>query len=250
MDERTQQIIEDSEKIRDRNSDLESELHGLKVENERLREENEVLFATHGGADPQNLRDALKWVHDQGGIGAVYSLYKGAVLGEAEEALEVLYPEDIEKRLMPEGMEWLVEAWPRFEDGELVKFGDMALIYGEGDMIEAVQLWIHGKPVIYGDCGSQQLERGERVKRPAGGDEHEMSIDNVRAELQSLMDDVWKCADGCRTCVFGGWYDDMPCCESDECVYQMTEVICRRLEEIIRMTEEVENGSQDHSHDA
>lgn len=78
-----------------------------------------------------------------------------------------------------------------------------------------------------------------------------MSIGNIRAELQALMHDVWKCADGCRTCVFGDWYDDMPCgCESDECAYQMTAVICRRLEEIIRMTEEVENGSQDHSHDA
>ena len=70
-------------------------------------------------------------------------------------------------RAMPEGMEWLVEAWPRFEDDVPLKFGDMALIDGEADMIEAVQLWIHGRPVIYGDGGSQQLERGERVKRPA-----------------------------------------------------------------------------------
>lgn len=78
-----------------------------------------------------------------------------------------------------------------------------------------------------------------------------MSIDNIRAELQALMYDVWKCADGCRQCVFGTWYDDMPCgCDFEECAYQMTAVICRRLEEIIRMTEGVEDGSQDHSHDA
>lgn len=78
-----------------------------------------------------------------------------------------------------------------------------------------------------------------------------MSIDNIRAELQALMDDVWKCADGCTACVFGDWYDDMPCgCDFEECAYQMTEVICRRLEEIIIMTKEVEDGSQDHSHDA
>ena len=109
MDEKMQQTIEDSEKIRNRNRDLESELHGLKVENERLKEENETLFATQGGANPQTLRDALKWLHDQGGIGAVYSRYKGVVLGETEEALEVVYSKDIEKRLMPEGMEW-----PRF----------------------------------------------------------------------------------------------------------------------------------------
>ena len=71
------------------------------------------------------------------------------------------------KRLMPDGMEWLVEAWPRFEDDSPVHFGDTALIDGEADMVEAVQLWIHGKPVIYGDGGSQQLDKGERVKRPA-----------------------------------------------------------------------------------
>lgn len=75
--------------------------------------------------------------------------------------------DEMEKRLMPEGMEWMVEAWPRFEDDAPVRFGDMALIDGAADMVEAVQLWVHGKPVIYGDGGSQQLEKGERIKRPA-----------------------------------------------------------------------------------
>ena len=88
-------------------------------------------------------REALQWLDDQGGLDAVQA------------------------RLMPEGMEWLVEAWPRYEDDAPLKLGDIALIDGEADMVEAVQLWIHGKPVIYGDGGSQQLERGERVKRPA-----------------------------------------------------------------------------------
>ena len=71
----------------------------------------------------------------------------------------------LDRRLMPDGMEWLVEAWPRFEDDSPVHFGDTALIDGEADMVEAVQLWIHGNPVIYGDGGSQQLDKGERVKR-------------------------------------------------------------------------------------
>ena len=74
---------------------------------------------------------------------------------------------EMRPRLMPEGMEWLVEAWPRFEDDAPLKLGDMALIDGEAYMVEAVQLWIHGRPAIYGDGGSQQLERVERVKRPA-----------------------------------------------------------------------------------
>ena len=83
------------------------------------------------------------------------AMRKAADLVEAElDALKA--------RSLPEGMEW-----PCYEDGEPVRFGDMALIDGDADMVEAVQLWIHGKPVIYGDGGSQQLERGERVKRPA-----------------------------------------------------------------------------------
>ena len=75
--------------------------------------------------------------------------------------------DEMRPHLMPDGMEWLVEAWPRYEDDAPLKLGDMALIDGDADMVEAVQLWIHGRPVIYGDGGSQQLERGERVKRPA-----------------------------------------------------------------------------------
>ena len=75
--------------------------------------------------------------------------------------------DEMRPRLMPEGMEWLIEAWPKFEDDAPVKLGDTALIDGDADMVEAVQIWIHGKPVIYGDNGSQQLEKGERVRRPA-----------------------------------------------------------------------------------
>ena len=88
---------------------------------------------------------------------------------ERDKAMQELrqLKKDVEGRLMPEGMEWLVEVWPRFEDGKPVNFGDTALIDGDADMVEAVQLWIHGKPVIYGDGGSQQLDKGERVKRPA-----------------------------------------------------------------------------------
>lgn len=160
MDEKMQQIIEDSEKVRDRNRDLESELHGLKVENERLKEENETMFATQGGADQQNLRDALEWLHDQGGIGAVYSRYKGVVLGEVEETLEVVYSEDIEKRLMPDGVEW-----PRFEDGELVCVGDEAVLFGRPQKVEFIEFFDTGV-FLQSDDNDQQFSYGERIKRP------------------------------------------------------------------------------------
>lgn len=49
---------------------------------------------------PEEERESIAWVREHGGLGTV------------------------EARLMPEGMEWLVEAWPRFEDGEPVSIGD------------------------------------------------------------------------------------------------------------------------------
>ena len=169
MDEKTRQIVEDLEKIMDRNRELESELHSLKVENERLKEENETLFATQGGADPQNPRDALQWLHDQGGIGAVYSRYKDVVLGEAEEALDVAYSDDIEKRLMPEGMEW-----PRFEDGEPVRIGDEVPFGGDSAMtVTGVEMADEGHFILHGRDGGINrpcqivYQYGQRVKRPA-----------------------------------------------------------------------------------
>lgn len=142
-------------------------------------------------------RDALTWVREHGGIDHVkegwhsrvpydrYEARRQRLLGhiaECETALgrrreiiselthrvKALTNENAElrRRTMTEGCEWLIEAWPKFEDDAPVKLGDMALIDGDVDMVEAVQIWIHGKPVICGDNGSQQLEKDERVKRP------------------------------------------------------------------------------------
>ena len=44
--------------------------------------------------------DVLAWVEEHGGLDAV------------------------KKRLMPEGMEWLLEVWPKWSNGEYCKFGD------------------------------------------------------------------------------------------------------------------------------
>lgn len=143
-------------------------------------------------------REAIAWVREHGGIDHVKAEWRSRVprdlyerkrqrllghiaecetaLGQRRRRIEELghhvsdltnENSELRRRAMPEGMEWLIEAWPKFEDDAPVKLGDMALIDGDVDMVEAVQIWIHGKPVIYGDNGSQQLEKGERVKRPA-----------------------------------------------------------------------------------
>ena len=124
---------------------------------------------------PAEERESIAWVRDHGGLDGIMHrvdvalTYEGiakkllaeiGALGADDELSAAL--DALEARLMPSGMEW-----PAFEDGEPVNLGDMVSIDGHADMVEAVQLWIHGKPVIYGDGGSQQLERGERVKRPA-----------------------------------------------------------------------------------
>lgn len=120
-------------------------------------------------------RETLRWVRGHGGLDEVRRDYQDAYCRRSELCAALGIGADtgwsdamaeMVNRLMPEGMEWLVEAWPLFEDDSPIHFGDMALIDGEADMVEAVQLWIHGKPVIYGDGGSQQLDKGERVKRP------------------------------------------------------------------------------------
>lgn len=66
---------------------------------------------------PEDEREAIAWVREQGGLGAV------------------------KKRLMPEGMEWLLEVWPKWSNGEYCKFGDW---------------WTAAK---YGDYEPKQLRR-------------------------------------------------------------------------------------------
>lgn len=77
-----------------------------------------------------------------------------------------------------------------------------------------------------------------------------MNFHDIRAELESLKEDVWSAADGCLNCEMEN-YEDMLCdCDFEACAYQLTRVICARLDKIIKLTEEVENGSQDRSRDA
>lgn len=71
--------------------------------------------------------------------------------------------EAMEARLMPEGMEWLVDVWPRFEDGEPVRFLDDFERYGEENGVSAVTMYADGSFTL--NCHA--YSKGERVKRPA-----------------------------------------------------------------------------------
>lgn len=102
----------------------------------------------------------------------------------------------INSRLMPEGMEWLVEA---------------------------VQLWVHGRPVIYGDGGSQQLERSERVKRPEPKDSWErLEEDAEKLACEYFGREREKCPClGCRS-------REIDPCTAKDCEFNKTIDIVRR----------------------
>lgn len=101
---------------------------------------------------PEEDRDAIAWVREHGGPYAVQTkldtlkdtldwLRERAGISKDElvdydELLDAL-----DRRLMPEGMEWLLDAWPKWSDGEYCKFGDW---------------WTADK---YGDYKPKQLRR-------------------------------------------------------------------------------------------
>ena len=119
---------------------------------------------------PEDERKAIAWVREQGGLEAVKaSVHQGTrehgyLLKIAEMLGTSIYDgtgnadallDKLEKRLMPEGMEW-----PRFEDGEPVKYGDeFADGLGNTRKCQSVEL--------LGEDDGVCVWQGERVKRPA-----------------------------------------------------------------------------------
>lgn len=153
---------------------LEMEIAGIcdQIEREHLREVDDV-----SGRDA----DILAWVEEHGGLAEVREYYEcGRRIEPWNEQKADLYElmnacggvEEIKNRLMPEGMEW-----PRFEDSEPVRFGD---VVSDGDETGRVYYVTFDmvNPVIIGftdetpdqDPGTWlevSVNDGERVKRPA-----------------------------------------------------------------------------------
>lgn len=105
---------------------------------------------------PEEDRKAITWVREHGGLEAVKaSVHQGAMehgclLKVAEMLGTSIYDssdnadallEKLSERLMPEGMEWLLDVWPRWSNGEYCRFGDW---------------WTADK---YGDYEPKQLRR-------------------------------------------------------------------------------------------
>ena len=150
---------------------------------------------------PQEERDAIAWVREHGGLErvkaqrresmprAAYERKKAGFLGhiaecetalgrrnerisELEERVRVRERANDElneelnamrPRLMPEGMGWLVEVWPRFKDDAPVRLLDDFERYGEENGVGAVTMYADGSFSL----NFRAYSKGERVNRPA-----------------------------------------------------------------------------------
>ena len=82
--------------------------------------------------------------------------------GSTVDDAQVIWRE-ISRRLMPDGMEWLLEAWPMFEDGEPVRFLDDFERYGDENGVSIVTMYQDGSFAL--NC--RAYSKGERVNHPA-----------------------------------------------------------------------------------
>lgn len=127
---------------------------------------------------PEDEREAIAWVREQGGLETVKaSVHQGAVehgflLKIAEMLGTSIYDgsdnadallEKLSERLMPEGMEW-----PRFEEGEMLQWNDeYANGNGNASPLRHVRFYADGSTILGKGRTKVVLAPGERVKRPA-----------------------------------------------------------------------------------
>lgn len=110
---------------------------------------------------PADERDAIAWVRDHGGLSHVKDIYHD--FRAVVELLGIEWSESelhglmdaLDRRLMPEGMEW-----PRYESGEQVGFGDEVSRLGE---VFSISLYCDGSFAL----NFRAYSKGERVKRHA-----------------------------------------------------------------------------------
>ena len=154
---------------------------------------------------PQEDRDAIAWVREHGGLDQVkidYDVYEGfsglvdriaARLGVSVEGLddqdaEPIVTSALDRRLMPEGMEW-----PRFEDGEPVRIGDVV------SDVEVRSVVFRDGGILLSDCTSVPgwgtwRSYKEPIKRPS----KVLDADGVEIRVGDTVYDV---EDGCELVV-------------------------------------------------
>ena len=175
---------------------------------------NEVEKMKRGHADdasmsaydllPEEERVAIAWVREHGGLAHVKDIHHD--FRAVVERLGVEWSESelhglmdvLDKRLMPEGMELLVEAWPRFEDDATLRLGERAMGFSHKSsfVVDHVTLFAGGEATVCAeaDHDSGKVENfvrvfpGERVKRPTP-----KVLDADGVEIRERRDAWWIC---------------------------------------------------------
>ena len=140
---------------------------------------------------PADEREAIAWVRDHGGLKEVEKEWNArsnlkrslktaqAKVERQQRHIELVQGKykarvhrivelhktiaEMRPRLMPEGMEWLVEAWPRFEDDSPVRLLDDFERYGDENGVSVVTMYSDGSFAL----NFRAYSKGERVNRPA-----------------------------------------------------------------------------------
>ena len=145
---------------------------------------------------PEKDREALRWVRERGGIAYVKDAWNvrsnlarqleteqtkvdrqqrhieelQRKLAERRDKINVMRAQmaEVRPRLMPEGMEWLVEAWPRYKDGAPVNFDDI-VVDAEGFKLKVNSFEFHPNGfTLHGEFDeSHWYEDDDRFDYPA-----------------------------------------------------------------------------------
>ena len=224
--ERLEQVAQDNQRLIDRNRELDAELARCKQrlgEYERAADDRPEDMTTCSAYDllSDEDRETLQWVRDQGGLEVLrkladvcdlvknnndklrlrVDLYKDVLngvckrLGLTDDAYipadGIIY-ETIDRRLMPEGMEW-----PRYESGEPVRIGG-EFMGKDGKTYTAKQIQFIGKCFsLYDFCDRKPQFNGfygERVKHKqfiaADGEKIEIgqSLYGIESGIEYIVD--------------------------------------------------------------